>query len=267
MTHSGVCSFSVAYLTRHKFTGKERDPESGLDMFGARYYGSSLGRFMTPDWAAKPIAVPYAMFGDPQSLNLYSYVRNNPLAKADADGHCPADTPNPYCNNVKVTVDKPTPEMKYDQKSVNGPVSGPGVQAKVTITDNGKGVSGVTVNEKPKSTDNLSGQPVKAPASTATTKEDGHFLDNVIAPMTNSPVTTSEQKSELTSDSLGAPYSHTVDQTLTFTTPSGAACQATYTETLQNVNPDTMKFNSTNANGVNFTFTHTDPVVSPQPQN
>ena len=31
----------------HKFTGKERDSESGLDMFGARYYGSSLGRFMS----------------------------------------------------------------------------------------------------------------------------------------------------------------------------------------------------------------------------
>lgn len=60
----------------HKFTGKERDSESGLDMFGARYYGSSLGRFMTPDWAAKPTAVPYAMFGNPQSLNLYSYVEN-----------------------------------------------------------------------------------------------------------------------------------------------------------------------------------------------
>jgi RHS repeat-associated protein len=37
----------------YKFTGKERDTESGLDMFGARYYGSSLGRFMTPDWAAR----------------------------------------------------------------------------------------------------------------------------------------------------------------------------------------------------------------------
>jgi RHS repeat-associated protein len=74
--------------TTHRFTGKERDAESGLDMFGARYYGSSLGRFMTPDWAAKATAVPYADFGDPQTLNLYGYVRNNPLSKADADGHC-----------------------------------------------------------------------------------------------------------------------------------------------------------------------------------
>jgi len=174
--YDGLCQHA---RSAHKFTGKERDTESGLDMFGARYYGSSLGRFMTPDWAAKPTAVPYAYFGDPQSLNLYSYVGNNPLKRADPDGHCPSDNPN--CGKVNVTVDKPTPEMKFNEKSANGPVSGPGVQPKVTITDNGKGVSGVTVNEKPKSTDNLSGQPVKAPAGTATTKEDGHFLDNVIA--------------------------------------------------------------------------------------
>jgi RHS repeat-associated protein len=75
--------------TTHKFTGKERDSESGLDMFGARYYGSSLGRFMTPDWAAKPTAVPYAHYGNPQSLNLYSYVQNNPTTTGDPDGHCP----------------------------------------------------------------------------------------------------------------------------------------------------------------------------------
>jgi RHS repeat-associated protein len=57
-------------------------------MFGARYYGSSLGRFMTPDWAAKPTNVPYASFGNPQSLNLYSYVNNNPTTTRDPDGHC-----------------------------------------------------------------------------------------------------------------------------------------------------------------------------------
>lgn len=72
-----------------KFTGKERDSESGLDMFGARYYGSSLGRFMTPDWATAPTDVPYAEFGSPQSLNLYSYVKNNPTSFDDPDGHCP----------------------------------------------------------------------------------------------------------------------------------------------------------------------------------
>jgi RHS repeat-associated protein len=77
--------------TTHKFTGKERDgtatTETGLDNFGARYYSSSMGRFMTPDWAAKPTAVPYANFGNPQSLNLYSYVENNPTTTGDPDGH------------------------------------------------------------------------------------------------------------------------------------------------------------------------------------
>jgi RHS repeat-associated protein len=72
----------------YKFTGKERDDESGNDYFGARYYSSNMGRWMSPDWEAKPTAVPYADFADPQSLNLYGYVLNNPLSKRDADGHC-----------------------------------------------------------------------------------------------------------------------------------------------------------------------------------
>ncbi len=42
---------------------------------------------MTPDWAAKATAVPYASFGDPQTLNLYGYVRNNPVTNRDPDGH------------------------------------------------------------------------------------------------------------------------------------------------------------------------------------
>jgi RHS repeat-associated protein len=73
--------------TTHKFTGKERDTESGLDNFGARYDSSSLGRFMSPDWAEDPQAVPYANFRSPQSLNLYSYAGNNPLSLVDFDGH------------------------------------------------------------------------------------------------------------------------------------------------------------------------------------
>jgi len=42
---------------------------------------------MTPDCAAKATAVPYASFGDPQTLNLYGYVRNNPVTNRDPDGH------------------------------------------------------------------------------------------------------------------------------------------------------------------------------------
>jgi RHS repeat-associated protein len=58
-----------------KFTGKERDSESGLD------------NFISPDWSDDPDAVPYADLGSPQSLNLYSYVENNPITNTDPDGH------------------------------------------------------------------------------------------------------------------------------------------------------------------------------------
>ena len=71
----------------YKFTGKERDPESGLDDFGARYYSSALGRFMSSDWSAVPVPVPYAELTNPQSLNLYAYVKNNPETLTDPDGH------------------------------------------------------------------------------------------------------------------------------------------------------------------------------------
>jgi RHS repeat-associated protein len=73
--------------TEHHFTGKERDAESGLDYFGARYYGSNMGRWMSPDWSAKEDPVPYAKLDNPQSLNLYGYVLNNPLSQKDDDGH------------------------------------------------------------------------------------------------------------------------------------------------------------------------------------
>ena len=83
----GLRTLAVENRVGSRCTGKERDGESGLDDFGARYYASSSGRFMTPDWAAKPLTVPYANFGDPQTLNLYSYVENGPLNRIDPNGH------------------------------------------------------------------------------------------------------------------------------------------------------------------------------------
>jgi RHS repeat-associated protein len=71
-----------------KFTGKERDAETGLDYFGARYFSAAQGRFTSPDWSTNPQPAPYASLTDPQTLNLYGYVRNSPMARADADGHC-----------------------------------------------------------------------------------------------------------------------------------------------------------------------------------
>jgi RHS repeat-associated protein len=64
-----------------KFTGKERDAESGLDWFNTRYMSSAQGRFTSPD---QPIIDQFPQ--DPQSWNMYSYGRNNPLKYTDPTG-------------------------------------------------------------------------------------------------------------------------------------------------------------------------------------
>ena len=88
--------------TENHFTGKERDTESGNDYFGARYYNSAVGRFMSPDWSASEDPVPYANLSNPQSLNLYAYVQNNPLYAVDSDGHdgCTAEGMPIDCGEV-----------------------------------------------------------------------------------------------------------------------------------------------------------------------
>ena len=46
------------------------------------YYGSSMGRFMSPD----PSGMAFTSLSNPQSFNMYSYVQNNPLSAVDPDG-------------------------------------------------------------------------------------------------------------------------------------------------------------------------------------
>ena len=94
----------LLYPDSHHFTGKERDSESGNDYFGARYYASTMGRFLSPDWSAKAEPVPYAKLDDPQNLNLYAYVENNPLGRADADGHGWRDSLAAAANFIRDTT-------------------------------------------------------------------------------------------------------------------------------------------------------------------
>jgi RHS repeat-associated protein len=88
-----ICTPSYDYTETH-FTDKLRDQESNNDYFGARYFGSTLGRFMSPD----PSGLYYANPANPQSLNLYSYGQNNPLTNIDPTGkdciHINNDTGN-----------------------------------------------------------------------------------------------------------------------------------------------------------------------------
>ncbi len=70
----GIAEYGADAGVRQKFTGKERDAETGLDYFGARYYSGAQGRFTSPD---KPFADQHVE--NPQTWNLYAYGRNNPL--------------------------------------------------------------------------------------------------------------------------------------------------------------------------------------------
>ena len=66
---------------RQQFTSKERDDETGLDYFRARYYGSQFGRFTSAD----PL-IASGRVSLPQSWNRYAYTLNNPLRLIDPDG-------------------------------------------------------------------------------------------------------------------------------------------------------------------------------------
>ena len=65
--------------SRYRFTGKEKD-DSGLYYYGARYYDDQLGRFLAADSVLPDVY-------DPQQLNRFAYVRNNPIKLVDPDGH------------------------------------------------------------------------------------------------------------------------------------------------------------------------------------
>jgi RHS repeat-associated protein len=80
--------YSVADNINNRFTGQLRDDETGLDYFIARYYSSRQGRFTSPDSFGGRIV-------NPQSLNLYAYVLNNPLRLVDPTGHWFQDPQQP----------------------------------------------------------------------------------------------------------------------------------------------------------------------------
>lgn len=95
-------------VNHHKFTGKERDSESNLDNLEARYYGATLGRFMTTD----PLDAS-AHPANPQSWNRYGYAFNNPLKFVDVKGNC--SSPAVGKGQVGICVD-----LYISSRTING---------------------------------------------------------------------------------------------------------------------------------------------------
>ena len=85
--YGGERSYTNTCPQNYKFEGKERDTETGNDDFGARYYSNRFGRWLSADWSSVPVPVPYANLTNPQTLNLYSMVSDDPESFADLDGH------------------------------------------------------------------------------------------------------------------------------------------------------------------------------------
>jgi len=125
------------------FTGKERDSESGLDNFGARHNSSSMGRFMAPD----PMG---GHLEDPQTLNRYSYVRNNPLNLTDPTGldfylKCTDDENHSGCTQVQIDANNKNKTWVQADKDGNATII---TSDSIRAGDNTAAVSenGVTIN-------------------------------------------------------------------------------------------------------------------------
>jgi RHS repeat-associated protein len=130
----------------YKFEGKERDTETGNDDFGARYYSNRFGRWLSVDWSVVPVPVPYANLTNPQTLNLYSMVADDPESFADLDGHLVDPFLWPQCKAGVDNACTDTPnDHEQQQNKVVQPLNLCAQTAGCTQTTDKNGVTTVTV--------------------------------------------------------------------------------------------------------------------------
>lgn len=96
----GERAYTNTCAQNYKFEGKERDAETQNDDFGAREYTWRFGRWLSSDWSGTPEPVPYANLSNPQTLNLYAMVEDDPESFADLDGHSGDMNPGPASGSL-----------------------------------------------------------------------------------------------------------------------------------------------------------------------
>ena len=117
---ANTLGYSAPDGVRQKFTQKERDTETGLDYFVARYYSSPQGRFTSVD-PSRASAAP----NDPQSWNRYSYALNKPLAYVDKNGKWPTEIHELIIDRALPGLSaKQRQEIKNGSWSVDDPLKG-----------------------------------------------------------------------------------------------------------------------------------------------
>ncbi len=107
----------------HRFTGHRRDPETGNDYAGNRFLRSSRSRWLSVDPALGGL-------GNPQRLNRYSYVLNNPIRYLDPDGRDPKEGPiNIGSGGGTTVIGELPPSIETAPSEIRGLLNGEGVEA------------------------------------------------------------------------------------------------------------------------------------------
>jgi RHS repeat-associated protein len=174
-------------------TAKERDAETGLDYFGARYFSGAQGRFTSPD---APFNDQHPE--DPQSWNLYAYARNNPLLYVDPKGAyvCGANTDcdavekgrlaaQADADKLKQQYGAKSTEYKDAQRAISA-LGAQGIDNGVTITSgavgkNWGGQTDVGSNVGPITDDNKNGQNVPVTLAAGVIAGSGQALASTLA--------------------------------------------------------------------------------------
>jgi RHS repeat-associated protein len=140
-----VASYRALGVPAQEFTGKERDVETGLDYFGARYFSAAQGRFTSPD----PIHIMPQKLLDPQQWNMFAYVRNNPLRLVDPTGMYVCNASKNECKAFEKARQK---DLKSKNSAVHNAAVGYGDAGKdngvtVRFGDPGDGNNGNTTTQ------------------------------------------------------------------------------------------------------------------------